>query len=155
VFVFAAVPGAIAFLSRGFSIYLGQFIVLTPLHANLASAALIIVLSGVNYIGVRQGAWTQRIFGSLKIAGLILLIGAAIFSSPAAPSPVQPHPFTYPGIGIAVAACLMAYNGWSSVSFVAGGRWWTRNGICCVRWSSEWQRWLRSTSLPTLPTCGL
>src|SRR5450755_1209595 len=61
VFVLAAVPGAIAFLSRGFSIYLGQFIPLSPLRANLVSVALIIVLSGVNYIGVREGAWAQRI----------------------------------------------------------------------------------------------
>jgi APA family basic amino acid/polyamine antiporter len=120
VFVFAAVPGAIAFLSRGFSIYLGQFFALSPLAANLVSAALIIVLSAINYIGVREGAWTQRIFGTLKIAGLILLIGAAIFGTPTAAARVQPAQFTYQGIGVAVAACLMAYNGWSFVSFVAG-----------------------------------
>jgi basic amino acid/polyamine antiporter, APA family len=120
VFVFAAVPGAIAFLSRGFSIYLGQFFALSSLGANLVSAVLIVVLSGINYVGVREGAWTQRIFGSLKIAGLILLIGAAIFASPAASGTAQPAEFSYRGIGIAVAACLMAYNGWSFVSFVAG-----------------------------------
>jgi len=120
VFVFAAVPGAIAFLSRGFSIYLGQFIPLTPLRGNIASAALIVVLSAVNYVGVREGAWTQRIFGSLKIGGLILLIGAAIFLSPRLSNAPPPHELSYRGIGIAVAACLMAYNGWSFVSFVAG-----------------------------------
>src|SRR5947208_11861740 len=84
VFVFAQLPGAIAFLSRGFSIYLGQFVPLSPVGSDLVSAALIIVLSGVNYVGVREGAWTQRIFGSLKIAGLILLIGAALFLPPVA-----------------------------------------------------------------------
>jgi basic amino acid/polyamine antiporter, APA family len=120
VFVLAAVPGAIAFLSRGFSIYLGQFIPLSPLRANLVSVALIMVLSGVNYIGVREGAWAQRIFGTLKIAGLILLIGAAIFAAPRVSGTPLPHRFDYHGIGIAVAACLMAYNGWSFVSFVAG-----------------------------------
>jgi len=123
VFVFAAVPGAIAFLSRGFSIYLGQFIALSPFQADLVSAGLIIVLSSINHIGVREGAWTQRIFGSLKIAGLILLIGGAIFTSPAAAASAGsalPRELNYHGIGIAVSACLMAYNGWSFVSFVAG-----------------------------------
>ena len=120
VFVFAAVPGAIAFLARGFSIYLGQFFTLTPLNANLASAALILVLSSINYIGVREGAWTQRIFGTLKIAGLVLLIVAALFAHPNAGGAAQPVEFSYHGIGIAVSACLMAYNGWSFVSFVAG-----------------------------------
>jgi len=120
VFVFAAVPGAIAFLARGFSIYLGQFVALSPAGGNLVSIGLIVVLSGINYAGVREGAWTQRIFGSLKIAGLALLIGAAIFLAPARQA-AGPQPVSgYGGIGIAVAACLMAYNGWSFVSFVAG-----------------------------------
>jgi APA family basic amino acid/polyamine antiporter len=120
VFVFAAVPGGIAFLSRGFSIYLGQFIPLSPIRGDLISAAVVIVLSGINYIGVREGAWTQRIFGSLKIIGLFLLIGSAVFSSPGTAIATQPHEFSYHGIGVAVAACLLAYNGWSFVSFVAG-----------------------------------
>jgi APA family basic amino acid/polyamine antiporter len=120
VFVLAAVPGAIAFLARGFSIYLAQFVSLSGVQANLVSLALIVVLSAINYIGVREGAWTQRAFGTLKIAGLVLLIGAAIFATPASPSPVLPREFHYAGIGIAVSACLMAYNGWSFVSFVAG-----------------------------------
>ncbi|HVW83048.1 MAG TPA: amino acid permease [Bryobacteraceae bacterium] len=120
VFVFGAVPGGIAFLARGFSTYLGQFVALTPLRSDLVSIALIVVLSVINYIGVREGAWTQRIFGILKIAGLILLIGAAILASPALPAPARPYELTSHGVGIAVAACLMAYNGWSFVSFVAG-----------------------------------
>jgi basic amino acid/polyamine antiporter, APA family len=121
VFVLAAVPGAIAFLSRGFSIYLAQFVSLSPAQANLVSCALILVLSAVNYIGVREGAWTQRVFGTLKIAGLLLLICAAIFAPPAASAPAAlPRELHYAGIGIAVSACLMAYNGWSFVSFVAG-----------------------------------
>ena len=78
------------------------------------------MLSAVNYVGVREGAWTQRIFGLSKIGGLILLIGAAIFWSPRLSNAPPPHELSYRGIGIAVAACLMAYNGWSFVSFVAG-----------------------------------
>ena len=35
--------------------------------------------------------------------------------------------------GVAMAACLMAYNGWSYVSFVAGEV--RESGeTCCVRW---------------------
>jgi APA family basic amino acid/polyamine antiporter len=129
VFVLAAVPGAIAFLSRGFSLYLAQFVSLSTVQADMVSLALIALLSAINYIGVREGAWTQRVFGTLKIAGLVLLIGAAIFATPAAPSAsgspaaisvLPPPEFHYAGIGIAVSACLMAYNGWSFVSFVAG-----------------------------------
>lgn len=121
VFTLAATPGGIAFLAVSFSIYLDHFVGLSPLMRNVVSLALVGVLSAVNYIGVREGAWVQRIFTSLKILGLVLLIGAAVFAphaSHTAPAPV--HPLSYSGAGFAMTACLMAYNGWSYVSFVAG-----------------------------------
>jgi len=77
VFVLAVLPGGTAFLAVGFSIYLDHFVRLTPLLRDLVSLALVAALSAINYAGVRQGAWIQRIFTSLKMAGLALVIGAA------------------------------------------------------------------------------
>jgi APA family basic amino acid/polyamine antiporter len=118
VFALAVVPGGIAFLAVGFAIYLDQFIPLSAGARTAVSLALVSGLSAINAIGVREGVWVQRIFTSLKIAGLLLVIGAAMFA-PGAKNPELP-PLTYGGYGIAMAACLMAYNGWSYVSFVAG-----------------------------------
>jgi len=91
---------------------------------------LLAVLGAANYVGVKEGAWIQRIFTSLKIAGLLLLIGAAVFARHvrSAGSPLPDgrgsagggSVLSYSGIGYALTACLMAYNGWSYVSFVAG-----------------------------------
>lgn len=121
VFVLAVVPGGIAFLAVGFSIYLDNFLHLSPAMRNLVSLALVGFLSAANYIGVKEGAWIQRLFTSAKIAGLLLLIGSAIFASPASPTVgVAPQTLSYAGIGFVMTACLMAYNGWSYVSFVAG-----------------------------------
>ena len=121
VFVLAVMPGGIAFLAVGFSIYLDRFVPLTPWMRTLVSLAVVAALSAINYIGVTEGAWTQRIFTSLKIAGLGLVIGAAwLLPSPAQTASVPAHAFSYHGIGIAMSACLMAYNGWSYVSFVGG-----------------------------------
>jgi APA family basic amino acid/polyamine antiporter len=119
VFVLAVIPGGTAFLAVGFSIYLDHFIPLTPVLRTCVSLALVAVLSAVNYVGVREGAWVQRIFTSLKIAGLALVIGAAFLGSPHEGA-VAAAPVSYSGIGYAMTACLMAYNGWSYVSFVAG-----------------------------------
>lgn len=121
VFVLAVLPGGTAFLAVGFSIYLDHFIPLTPAMRNCVSLLLVAILSAINYIGVREGAWVQRIFTSAKIGGLLLVIGAAAFShhgTRASFSSTQA--FSYAGIGYAMTACLMAYNGWSYVSFVAG-----------------------------------
>jgi APA family basic amino acid/polyamine antiporter len=121
VFALAAVPGGIAFLAVGFAIYLDQFIPLSAGARTAVSLALVCGLSIINAVGVREGVWVQRIFTSLKILGLVLVIAVAIFA-PAHASAARSDapPLTYAGIGIAMAACLMAYNGWSYVSFVAG-----------------------------------
>jgi APA family basic amino acid/polyamine antiporter len=119
VFFLAVLPGGTGFLSVGFSLYLSHFIPLTPFERKAVSVALVLVLSAVNYVGVRESAWVQRILTFAKIGGLALLIGAAfLHPNTAATAPAQP--LTYGGIGFAMTACLMAYNGWSYVSFVAG-----------------------------------
>ena len=61
----------------------------------------------------------QRTFTGLKIAGLLALIGAGLLS-PHTAAPAAAPPLAGMHFGVAMAACLMAYNGWSYVSFVAG-----------------------------------
>ena len=61
----------------------------------------------------------QRTFTGLKIAGLLVLIVAGLFSSHTA-TPAAAPPLAGLHFGVAMVACLMAYNGWSYVNFVAG-----------------------------------
>jgi APA family basic amino acid/polyamine antiporter len=124
VFVLAVLPGGIAFLAVGFSIYLAHFLPLSPGMRTAASLILVAILSSINYIGVREGAWTQRIFTISKTLGILMVIGAAFMATPSSPT-LQTitgavPTVSYTGLGIAVTACLMAYNGWSHVSFIAG-----------------------------------
>jgi APA family basic amino acid/polyamine antiporter len=121
-FILAVVSGGGAWLAVTFSIYLGYFVSLTPVTGKIVSVALIIVLSAVNYIGVREGAWVQRMFTYLKMGALLMLIAGALTvpAHPAESISSAPPPISSANIGFAMAACLMAYNGWSYVSFVAG-----------------------------------
>lgn len=121
-FMLAVLAGGTAWLSVTFSIYVGQFVNLTPVISKLVSLALLAILSAVNYVGVRESAWVQRTFTSLKIAGLVVLIAAALLSRkiPPASAASARAPFSFAHFGMAMAACLMAYNGWSYVTFVAG-----------------------------------
>ncbi len=121
-FMLAVLSGGIAWLAVTFSIYLGQFAHIKHATSNLISLALIAVLSAINYIGVREGAFVQRTFTFLKVAGLLLLVGSAFlvrhidYAVPRASSTV----FSLGHFGAAMIACLMAYNGWTYISFVAG-----------------------------------
>jgi APA family basic amino acid/polyamine antiporter len=119
-FMLAVISGGNAWLAVTFSIYAGYFVPLSNWEAKALSVALIAVLAAVNYVGVKEGAWVQRTFTWLKIAALVVLIGAAFLRGGSAPAHV---PAAIPGsasFGVAFAAILMAYNGWSYVSFVAG-----------------------------------
>ena len=121
-FMLAVLSGGSAWLAVTFSIYLRYFVPLTPAMSKVISIALIAVLSTVNYVGVREGAWVQRTFTYLKVGALLVLIGAAFFSPQTAPAmgASASSPVSLASFGVAMAACLMAYNGWSYVSFVAG-----------------------------------
>ncbi|HTX33392.1 MAG TPA: amino acid permease [Bryobacteraceae bacterium] len=119
-FMLAVLAGGSAWLAVTFSIYAGYFFPLTPAAAKGLAVALVAVLSAVNYIGVQEGAWVQRVFTGLKIVGLLVLIGAGLLSPHTAGPAAAPPPLSAMHFGIAMAACLMAYNGWSYVSFVAG-----------------------------------
>jgi APA family basic amino acid/polyamine antiporter len=121
VFAFAVTPGGAAFLCVSFSIYLAEFVPLGPWQRTAVSLGLLAVLAAINYIGVKESAWTQRVFTTAKIVGLLVVIGAAMIVSPSPRlhADAAPH-VSYSGIGFAMAACLMAYNGWSFVTFVAG-----------------------------------
>jgi APA family basic amino acid/polyamine antiporter len=118
-FMLAVMAGGSAWLAVTFSIYVGYFLPLSAVAAKALSVALIVVLSAVNYVGVKEGAWVQRTFTCLKIVGLLVLIGAGLIS-PHTAAPAANPPLSTLHFGVAMAACLMAYNGWSYVSFVAG-----------------------------------
>ncbi len=121
-FMLAVLSGGSAWLAVTFSIYAGYFVKLTPATGKLLSIALIAALSVVNYLGVREAAWVQRTFTFLKIAAVVVLVGAAFLMprSEAVGGAPAPAPVSLAHFGVAMAACLMAYNGWSYVSFVAG-----------------------------------
>ena len=121
-FMLAVLAGGSAWLAVTFSIYAGYFLPLTPATSKVMSVVLIAVMSAINYLGVRDSAWVQRTFTGLKVAALVILIGAAYLAPRAALTArnTSPGPVTFAHFGTAMVACLMAYNGWSYVSFVAG-----------------------------------
>ena len=112
--------GGIATLAAGFSIYLSYFMKLNPIGAKVASVLLIVVLTAVNYRGVRLGAGVQRVFTFLKLAGLAIVVVSAFLGPRHAPVATPPAAFSAGSFGIAMIACLWAYEGWNCISFVAG-----------------------------------
>jgi len=112
----------VAWLSVVFSIYVSYFVPLSATGSKLLSLAVLALFMAVNYRGVRLGAILQNSFTLAKVVGAAIIIGAALLlggrvehNSPSV------HPaISLAGFGVALISCLLAYDGWVQLSFVAG-----------------------------------
>lgn len=92
-----------------------------PALRPVVAAGAIILLTAVNVVGVRPGAWTQNVFTVLKLAAIAVLVLAA-FGAPASTAPVEavqrPESLVM-AVGAALVPVLFAFGGWQQVNFVA------------------------------------
>jgi basic amino acid/polyamine antiporter, APA family len=116
--------GAIAGVAVTFADYA---ITLTGLPRNLTvplAVGAIVLLSAINYVGVKSGAITQNIFTMLKLVPLAVLIGAGVLLTageapvaPAVPAPVGTGA-TIVAIGLALVPVLFSYGGWQQANMI-------------------------------------
>jgi len=109
----------IAFLSVSFAIYLSYFVPLGLWRSKFVALAAMAMLTVVNYRGLRPGARVQNFCTVAKVTGLAVLIASAFFIPRVSPG-VAFGVVPVSAFGVAMIACLQAYDGWSAVSFVAG-----------------------------------
>jgi len=116
----------VAWLGVTLGMYASYFIPLSPLGLKLLGTGAILLFTAINYVGVNAGAMVQRIFTLAKVAGLIVIIGSAFLwtgksglASAALPQASSPGTWLS-SFGVALIACVLAYDGWVQLSFVAG-----------------------------------
>ncbi len=111
----------ISWLAVTLSLYVSYFVPVGPVESKLIGAGTIVVLAAVNYCGVRAGALVQKSFALAKVAGLLIIIASGLLlGGRAQQAPVVAAPLSFSEMGVALIACLLAYDSWVSVSFVAG-----------------------------------
>jgi len=113
--------GAIAAVAVTFADYAIALLGTSHRYSVPLAVAAIMLLSGINYVGVRPAAITQNIFTILKLVALAALIGAGIFLAiPTASSrPVPPLTAGVSAIGSALIPVLFTYGGWQQTNFIA------------------------------------
>jgi APA family basic amino acid/polyamine antiporter len=112
----------VSWMAVTLSLYVSYFVPLNPMMSKLLGVAAILIFAAINYRGVSGGALVQKSFTLAKVAGLLIIIGGALFFSGVVPTPAPTvqMPFSFTHFGVALIACLLAYDGWVQVSFVAG-----------------------------------
>ena len=87
----------------------------------------LLIMTGINYLGVRLGGAVQVFLTTIKITSVVIVIGVAFFA-PASAQTGGPQPF-WPAAGMgagaifsaflaALAAALWAYDGWEDLNLV-------------------------------------
>jgi APA family basic amino acid/polyamine antiporter len=114
--------GAIAAVAIAFAEYTYRLLGIAAAPQPLAIAT-IVVLSIVNYLGVKPGSRLLNVFVVLKIAALGVLIGVA-WLAPAAPGwltigRTDADPSGLVALGAALIPVLFAYGGWQTANYVA------------------------------------
>ena len=80
----------------------------------------IVFLAGINWFGIRAGAWTQNILTVLKLAAIAALIAIGLAARGAPPPTVAPSPINPFALGGVLLPVLFAYGGWAYVNNIAG-----------------------------------
>jgi APA family basic amino acid/polyamine antiporter len=120
--------GAIAAVAVTFARYAAVLVGLGERSVVPLAIGAIVILSVINYVGVRPGAATQNIFTVLKLVALagLIVFGLATTRVPSLPvsgSVSLPTPSGPSGlaaaIGVALIPVLFAYGGWQQTNFVA------------------------------------
>jgi basic amino acid/polyamine antiporter, APA family len=112
----------VAWLAVTLVLYISYFTPLSSNESKLLGIAAIAVLTAINYRGVKTGALVQNIFTLAKVAGLLVIIAAAFLWRGHKPQfSASTHAgFSIGSFGVALIACVLAYDGWVQLSFVAG-----------------------------------
>lgn len=114
--------GAIAAVAVTFGSYTAALLGLGPTAQVPLAIGAILLLSAINYLGVRPGAMTQNVLTLLKLGALTLLIVAGLTGVPA-PAAVEQDAHQTEGVLLAVGAALVpvlfAYGGWQQTNFIA------------------------------------
>lgn len=119
---------SVAALAVGFAETLGAFAPLTPLGQKGAALALILLLSGVNVLGVRHAGRLSVAATVVKVGTLALLVAVGLFVlAPRVPDlaaqPLAPAGASFGGLltafGLALIPVFFAYDGWENSTQVA------------------------------------
>lgn len=113
--------GAIAAVAITFAQYALRAVGSTAQGTPLAIAAILVV-SAINYVGIRPGSRVLNVFVVLKVAALAALILAGAFLPE--PETVTPRattsaPFPALAFGAALVPIMFSYGGWQQANYVA------------------------------------
>jgi APA family basic amino acid/polyamine antiporter len=117
--------GIIAVIANVFARYATYFVDVGPNGTKLLAVGAILLLSAVNYVGVRQGSLVQTTVTIAKVVAIVAIIIVAFALGPKGAIPVAggtaagAGELTARSFALALVAGLFAFGGWHMVTYAA------------------------------------
>ena len=121
--------GILAAIATVFARYAGFFVPLDDVSTRAVAIAAIVVLSAINYFGVRFGGGVQSAFTLVKVIAVLAIIVLGFYFDAGRIAPTIDRPIggmqmspviPLANFFLAVGAGLFAFGGWHMVTYTAG-----------------------------------
>src|SRR5580704_1216386 len=118
----SAHSGIVAAISMVFARYVSVLVPLNDFQTRSVAVGVILLISTINYFGVRAGSAVQTAFTIAKLSAIagILVAVAALAPPQAASIPAANGPHGTREFLLALSAGLFAFGGWHMVTYAAG-----------------------------------
>jgi len=110
-------PGDIALMAFIFSRYAQQTYCFAQCGLIYATS-VVVVLTVINVIGVKESKWVQNLLTVIKTLGLLVIIIAGILA-PSTPPSAGSGVFTIGSLKLALILVLFTFGGWNEMAYVA------------------------------------
>ena len=116
--------GGLGALSVAFATYLGYFVPLGPVGTKVAAITGLLMLTGINVVGVKAGAIFSDVFTGLKLAGIAGLVAVGLFMGSAHTTDFTPVVGALPGglwstLALGMVGVLWSYGGWQHATYAS------------------------------------
>jgi len=120
------VAGSIAVFAYLFGDYMSRVYSFGAHSSAIWAGLVVVVLTAVNYLGIKEGKLTQNVFTALECSGLVIIVVAGLVlagpapAAAASPSSVGGPPWYFgAGIGSAMVFVLFTYGGWNDAAYIS------------------------------------
>ena len=112
--------GSIALLSYVCGDYLTRVVSLGPYSSAIYAVLVVVVLTAINLVGLRESSRAQNILTIVEVGGLVLVVIAGfVAQAPAAAAPAA-APSGMPAMfGLALVFVLFTFGGWNEAAYIS------------------------------------
>src|SRR5215475_2579737 len=100
--------------------YLSQVVSLGEFSPAIYATLVVVIMTGLNIMGVRQGTRTQNLLTAIQVLGMILVISAGFFTSAPAGAADNAGGSSSSSFGLMMVFVLFTYGGWNEAAYVSG-----------------------------------